>query len=400
MRGAIIAGVVLLAVAGTAGGQEPVTRAAAMAAAESHGSRIALARADTSASAAALATARMLENPVAVTSYTKSTPQYHAEVALPLDFLWLRGPRVRAAGYSLGAARLRFQLERASAAFDADTAYTAAQAAAAHSRLSARNAQDADSLLHMATVRRDAGDASDLDVQLAAVSAGQAHNTATGDSLAAIAAVLDLQAIMGLAADRVSVQPADSLTLPALDSLPAQGIRLLPVAAAEAALAAEEQSIVFARRGVLAAPSLSVGFETGDPSGGETGVLPLVGVTLPLPIFNRNGGPIAAATATRDRARAELDLAKRASAAARARALRNRESAFARAERDRALVTTAERVAVLSLRAYAEGAFALPSVLEARRAARETLSQYIDDLAAANDAAAALRLLTLVVPAP
>lgn len=402
MRGATIAAVVLLAfgVAAASGAQEPVTRAAAMAAAESRGSRIALARADTSASAAALATARMLENPVAVTSYTKSTPQYHAEVDFPLDFLWLRGPRVRAAGYALGSARLRFRFEQASAAFDADTAYTAAQAAAAHARLSARNAQDADSLLHMATVRRDAGDASDLDVQLAAVSAGQAHNAATDDSLAAIAAVLDLQAIMGLAADRVLVQPADSLTLPALDSLPIDGARPVQVAAAEAALAAEEQSVVFARRGVLAAPSLSVGFETGDPSGGETGVLPLVGITLPLPLLNRNAGPIAAAAATRDRARAELALARRESAAARARALRDRESAFARAARDRALVITAERVSMLSLQAYAEGAFALPSVLEARRAARETLSQYIDDLAAANQAAAALRLFTLVVPAP
>ncbi len=398
MRAPGAAGLVLLALAGPARAQQPVTRAAAMASAESRGSRIALARADTSVSAAALATTRMFENPVAITSYTRSIPRYHAELDLPLDFLWLRGPRVRAADLALGSARLRFAFERAAAAFDADTAYTRAQAAAARSHLSVRTAQDADSLLHMATVRRDAGDASDLDVQLAAVNAGQAHNAATDDSLAAIAAILDLQAIMGLAADRVLVVPSDSLMLPALDPVRADSGRPVQVAAAEASLAAEEQSVVFARRGALAAPSLSVGFESGDPSGAEPGILPLVGLTLPLPLLNRNRGPIAAAAATRDRARAELELTRRESAATRARALRDRESAFARAGRDRALVTTAERLAALSLQAYAEGAFALPSVLEARRSAREALSQYIDDLAAANIAAAALRLSSLSVP--
>jgi hypothetical protein len=41
----------------------------------------------------------------------------------------------------------------------------------------------------------------------------------------------------------------------------------------------------------------------------------------------------------------------------------------------------------------------LASVIEARRTARDALAQYIDDLVAANDAAAAVRLFTLTVPA-
>jgi len=48
----------------------------------------------------------------------------------------------------------------------------------------------------------------------------------------------------------------------------------------------------------------------------------------------------------------------------------------------------------MSLQAYAEGVVALPNVLEAHRNAREALARYIDDVAAANDAAAAVRLLT------
>ena len=69
-------------------------------------------------------------------------------------------------------------------------------------------------------------------------------------------------------------------------------------------------------------------------------------------------------------------------------------AALDRAARDRALVTSANRVAALSLTAYTEGAAGLPAVLEATRNARETLARYIDDVAATNLADAALRLFT------
>ena len=63
-----------------------------------------------------------------------------------------------------------------------------------------------------------------------------------------------------------------------------------------------------------------------------------------------------------------------------------------RVVRDRRLVETANRVARLSLQAYVEGAYPLTTVLEAQRNARDTLSELIDDLVAANAAAATLRL--------
>ena len=53
--------------------------------------------------------------------------------------------------------------------------------------------------------------------------------------------------------------------------------------------------------------------------------------------------------------------------------------------RDSALVLRAQRVAARALTAYAEGASALPAVLEARRSAREVLAQYIDDRRRAAD---------------
>jgi hypothetical protein len=57
-------------------------------------------------------------------------------------------------------------------------------------------------------------------------------------------------------------------------------------------------------------------------------------------------------------------------------------------------------VAAMSLTAYAEGAVALPSVLEAQRQAREALGHLIDDLAAASTADAAVRLFTASEASP
>jgi cobalt-zinc-cadmium efflux system outer membrane protein len=252
---------------------------------------------------------------------------------------------------------------------------------------------DADSLLRLARLRRDAGDASGLDVELAAVSAGQLAAAADADSLTGVAALLDLQAVMGLAADRVTIAPADSLALAAEPPAGPQGVPLL-VAAAEASLQAGERALAFARRSVFAAPSLTVGAEGNDPSGGEAGPLAVIALAFPLPLFNRNGAAIQAAAAARDRARVELDVARRDSDAAVAAARRELLAALRRVERGRSLVAGAQRVAAMSLFAYSEGGAALPGVLEAQRAGREALAAYVTDLAEANVAEAALRLVT------
>jgi cobalt-zinc-cadmium efflux system outer membrane protein len=399
-RSAALLGVLLAAVPPpAASAQPPVTRAQAVAAALARGPRVSVAATDTAASRAGLLTARAFQNPLLSASYTKDVPQYHATVELPLDFPWLRGARIRAAAEANTSAVLRFRFERASSRFDAEVAYTAALAAAAQARLSQRTARDADSLLRMAVARREAGDASELDVQLATVNAGRLANDAAGDSAGAIAALLEVQRVMGLASDRVAIALADSLDLPQRGDANPAGAVTLPVASAEAAVRSADAALALARRSVFAAPSVSLGFDTHDP-GGQSGLLPAIGVTVPLPILNQNGGEIARAAAGRDRARAELEIARRESDAAVARARRDLAVAVQRAVRDRRLVASADRVAAMSLTAYAEGAVALPSVLEAQRQAREVLGHLIDDLAAATAADAAVRLFTASETSP
>lgn len=389
--------------------QQPVTRRDAARAALAAGSRIALARADTAAARAALLTARALPNPTFATTYTGAVPKRHLQLDIPFDAPWVRGPRVASANAVTRAARLRFLSERAAAVLDVDTTYTRALAADARFRLSRQTARDADSLRKMTVARRDVGDASDLDVDLATVTAGQQANVAATDAIAYSSALLTVQTLMGIPADSVAIALADSLRLTptATDSLlggmagdPAgaavPGVGTLPsVAAAEASLQAAELAITRERRTMWGLPSVVVGAEWDDSAEDPPNKkLPVIGVAVPLPIFNRNQGPIAQAQADRDRARAELTAARLASHQRIAELLRARETLSAKVARDQEQVARAERVASRSLTAYREGASALPAVLEARRTAREVLGQYIDDLAALLNAQSELRVLT------
>jgi cobalt-zinc-cadmium efflux system outer membrane protein len=371
-----------------------LTREQALADAIARSPRSTILAADTAAAYAGLLTARALPNPAISAVYSKDTPNYHLTADFPVDFLWLRGTRLQAAELDRDAARYRYIYDRAVVALDADTTYTRAVAQGEKSRLSARTARDADSLRKMAVARRNAGDASELDVQLATVSAAQQANVAAADSLAAVSALLDLQVILGLPSDHVEISLADSLADPGAAPVTPQGLPL-PVAAAEAALNSATLAARLQRRSIWTGVGIMFGLETGDPGGNGNALLPTVGLSFPLPFFDRNRGAVAQADAQRQRAEAELALARIETSATLARSAREQENAIARLARDRVTVDAANRVAAMSLTAYREGAMALPNVLEAQRTAREVLAQYIDDLAAAWIATASLRVITL-----
>ena len=385
----------------------PLTRAAAVSAALARGGRLAIASADTAAAAAALLAARARPNPNASASYSKSFPQAHASIDLPIDVPWIRRTRIGGATAQRDAARLTFLFERASVALDADTTYTRALAARERARLSRRTAGDAERLRAAAVSRRDAGDASDLDVELASVNAGRAANDADADSLAFAGAVADLRVATG-DTSRAPIELTDSLSLgdtlpptlaaPIAGATPAPTSRGAPlqVAAAERAFVGAQLGSQLARREVYGVPSLSVGAEWHDPS--EPGLLPTVGVSIPLPLFDRGRGAVAAADAARARAAAELALARTEGVAQLERSRRERDLARVRVDRDRALLASAERVSSLSLTGYREGALSLADVVQAQRDARDALAQFVNDVAAARIAAAVYATYSLTAP--
>lgn len=370
--------------------QTPLTRAGAISAAFDRGARLGVAQADTAIASAALIAARALPNPTLNGSYSKSVPNWHLSADIPVDFPMMRSLRVQSAQVGLRAAQLKLLFNRAMIAMEADTAYTRALAAREKLVLSRRNALDADSLLHMVERRRDAGDASDMDVELARVNAGQQTNLATDDSLTVLSTLLDLQAALGFVGQDVTINPVDSLGAPAAADRPAA--TSLDVESARLSLDAATLNTRLQHRSIWSQLSISPGVEYGDPS--QTGILPTIGIGIAVPLFDRNRGQIAQAEAERLKAQAELRLAEVDARNALAHALRERESALGKVARDRALIASAQRVAAMALTAYREGASSLPNVLDAQRTAREVLSQYIDDLAAAWVATAELRVFS------
>ena len=360
-----------------------------------------MARADTAVAGAQLVVARARPNPSLSASYSKSVPNYHVIADIPLDLPMLRQLRVRAARLGLEAAKLRFTLARALIVLDADTTYTQAVAARERLVLSRRNALDADSLLHMVERRRDAGDASDMDVELARVNAGQQANVAAADSLTLVSTLLDLQAVLGVPSDTLEIAAVDSLGTPATLLVPVMGPAgrtplgglTLPEAAASLSLESATLSARLQHRSLWSTPSISLGFEERDPD--QHGLLPTFGLGIGLPLFDRNRGGIAQAEAEHARAQAELALAQVEARNQLAHATRLRANAMARVDRDRALVTSADRVAAMSLTAYREGASTLANVLEAQRSARDVRAQYVNDLSAVWIATAELRVLAL-----
>lgn len=392
---------VILAVANAApaAGQEfrAVTREDARQSAAQRAPRLLIARSDTVAASAAILASRLLPDPTASAGYTRSTPRYHAEISLPIDLPWIRNARTTAAQSGRLGSQLRLEFARAAARLDADTAYTAALAAREQLALGRRNVSDADSLLRIATIRRDAGDASDLDVELARILSLQQANDHAMDSLRAEVALLTLQAAMGLAVDTVTIGLADSLYRPTFDGVPGRLGVSLPVAAAQAELRSAELAAGLQRSSRLVEPVLTAGFETGDPGGSENGLLPTVGVSIPLPLLNRNRGGVALAEAEVQRAHAALAAVQVETGAELGRARRAYGVALAQLDRDGVLLTGAERVSAMSFIAYREGAATLASVLEAQRTARDIRAQYVTDLAGAWIARDTFLLLTTTV---
>ncbi len=277
-------------------------------------------------------------------------------------------------------------------ALDADTTYTRAVATREHLALSRRNALDSDSLLHMVERRRAAGDASDMDVELARVNAGQQENTAAADSLTWISTLLDLQATLGYTSVNLEINAIDSLEMPPEARVPGQ-----------TTLSEDAASLALTAATLNAQARTPFGLLPRRPSRSDSSTAMRTNRAscrrsdsdLSLPIFNRRRGEILVAEAEKIKAQAELALAQVEARNEIAHAIRERENALAKVARDRQLIASADRVASYSLVAYREGAASLPNVLEAQRSARDVRGQYIDDLAAAWIATAELRVLSL-----
>ncbi|HVG44928.1 MAG TPA: TolC family protein, partial [Longimicrobium sp.] len=172
-----------MTVAAHAAAQQRVTLREAEAAALAAGTRVRIAAADEALARADVLTARAFPNPTVAADYTKSPPQYHLTADQPLEFPWLRRARIRAAQAGALGARYRLLIEQAAVRHAVDGAYVQAAAARELAALSARTEREGGELVRIARARQQAGDASELDVELALVAQGGLQSAALVDSL-------------------------------------------------------------------------------------------------------------------------------------------------------------------------------------------------------------------------
>ena len=162
-----------------------------------------------------------------------------------------------------------------------------------------------------------------------------------------------------------------------LNALRAQALQTSTIVqVAERGVGLAERRIGLEQARVTPEPTPFLGYQRVGPDNAI-----LFGVSVPLPLFDRNQGGIA-------RARAEAGLSRTDLTQARIRVLAEVESAFRGWESardrvvvfERGLLAQADESRAIALAAYQEGAVTLLAVLEAERARTEIRQQYLQAL--------------------
>lgn len=291
----------------------------------------------------------------------------------PLEWPGTRAAR-REAGTRLAAsARAELAADSLRLAFEVKRAYTAA----------ARAEQDEhvlDRVLHVfregeesADERYEQGDISLYDARRIRVERTRYEALRAEAELDAAEARRTLALLVLPGEDELQLAPADSLSgqPPAIETEPAIDIatRRREVAAREAAVEAARAAATLARRERIPDVTLSGGYKR--QSDGLTGAF--LGVSLPLPLWDRRGGAIDAASARVIAAEARLVLTRRLVENDVAGALARHRSLLRRADllRDAGAADATDLLDIAQV-AYDEGEMELIGLLDAAEALRES----------------------------
>ena len=263
-------------------------------------------------------------------------------------------------------------------------AYWRARAAQLSQAVVKAQAAQADSLARIALARLEAGDISLLEQEQAAQEAARAHQTAS--AAREIARVTSSDFARALALDSAPA-PTDSLDQ-GLDHPPDATYEPSAIPALQASVADSEAAAALARsasRSRLPFPTVQGGVEWGDPS--QPGSLGLIGIAIPIPLWQRGGGAV-------EEARARAMLAAGLTREARLDALRDlrqarihleETAARARLARD-SLIPAAAVVRGRALRAYQAGETGIVPVLDALRSERDVVLGALQDALAYQEA--------------
>lgn len=376
---------------------DSLTIEAALALAESRRPAFAITAATVDLARAGIGSAGTIPNPTLSYSHTQSAPGDHLLVDQSLDFLLTRGPDRQAALLGVGRARADSSARRAELRAEVTVAYYRALAAGQALDAVTTQARLADSLAVLADQRLRAGDISEFERDQLSLEAGRARgllSTAREESSLASLALArllgwppgsglpPLVGTLDAGLDEVmSTSASDSLLLPSIRG-----------AVADSAAAAIQ--LRSAHLAAIPMPSLQAGVEWNDPSlPGRS--LSVIGLAIPLPVWNQNGGRAGEARARA--AQASLAVAEaRLEASQRVRAAEAslRESAARARESKERLAPLAHRLAARAAQAYTAGETGILPVLDALRSERESTLDLLRDLLAFQTARAEWNSLT------
>ncbi|HTS87200.1 MAG TPA: TolC family protein [Gemmatimonadales bacterium] len=362
------------------------------------------ARGQVRATAAVVAAARAgvrvagtVPNPVLSYGYTDDPPRQHVTLDQSLDWLLTRGSDQRAAQSEVSRSLADSAQAAADLAAEVRSAFYGALAAQEVERVSMAQARLADSLVTIADRRLASGDIAPLERDQMVL---EARRAGTRLSLAR-----EVREVAGtrLARAMGSASPSESFALAGsldngLDSLLAvseagQGWEmaspLVQAAVADSAGAAARAESAGRARAPL--PSIVGGADWDNP-GGPAGPLAVIGVSIPLPLWQHGSGALAAARADAARAAAQVSEARLESAS---RVAEARSRLWGAAERGRtardSLLPLARTLSERATTAYKAGETGIIPLLEALRAERDVAAETIDDLLSFQEARAEWR---------
>ncbi|MDN4053040.1 TolC family protein [Massilia sp. YIM B02763] len=291
------------------------------------------------------------------------------QINQPIEFGGKRGARVKLAEGELALARTELALRRQAIRADVIDAYCAVLAARERQHIADATTALAARSTGVASGRVAAGKVSPIEAAKARLA--QAEAKAEGERALAELAVArtQLAQLVGDAAAGQPLAPIDADALPEAEPLDALLRRGLDAAAdvrrAQGRLAVQRAQADVERAARIPDLTLSVGSQRDDQAGRHQAV---VGIAVPLPLFDRNGGRLAAARERGARAEAELEAARDAARAELGTAHARYRQARAEAQLlERDVVPEARSVYELTLKGFEYGKFGFLDVLDAQR---------------------------------
>jgi cobalt-zinc-cadmium efflux system outer membrane protein len=366
------------------GQQDSLTLDVALALARAHRGQVAVAAAVVAAARADRRTLLALPNPIASYTYTGDPPRKHATIDQPLDWLLRRGSEGAAGRAGVGAARADSTRLLAEVAREARSAFYAALGTSRRLALAEDEVALADSLAGIAARRRAAGEISELEQAQAALEAARARQLVSASREEYQLAVAELGRALGVARETLPA-PAGALDQELSQAVPLPPpVDAIPMVAAARADSTMTRALFHAAEwGRVPLPSVQAGVDWTDPARPGAGSTILLGLSLPLPLWQSGGAPAAAARARAEEAAAQLREVRADAARLLAQATTRVQETARRAlvARD-SVLPLATRQRELALLAYRAGETGIVPVLDALRAEREVVRDLMTDLVA------------------